>query len=184
MRVLPVVESLEGSRLSSETMHADVSPAGLPVGLRRGHQTTLRELKPRPSARKGRTSASRQLVSGVIREVAGFAPYERRAMELLRNGKDKKVRGASWVAARSRSLSLAARRHRRCDEINWTTCADHVAALDACCLPARSRPRLLRSRDCLDGLVCIPRLTLTRRLASWSKPASARSAARSAKSTT
>ena len=67
-------------------------PAGLPVGLRRGHQTTLRELKPRPSARKGRSSASRQLVTGVIREVAGFAPYERRAMELLRNGKDKKVR--------------------------------------------------------------------------------------------
>jgi large subunit ribosomal protein L36e len=53
--------------------------------------STKRELKPRPSTRKGRSSASRDLVHGVIRDVAGYAPYERRAMELIRNSKDKKV---------------------------------------------------------------------------------------------
>jgi hypothetical protein len=31
-------------------------------------------------------------VRELIREVAGFAPYERRVMELLKNGKDKRAR--------------------------------------------------------------------------------------------
>lgn len=61
--------------------------AGLIWGINRGHQTTRRTLAPKPSYRKGASTARVQTVKSVIREVAGFAPYERRAMELIRNSK-------------------------------------------------------------------------------------------------
>ncbi|CDZ98493.1 ribosomal protein l36e [Phaffia rhodozyma] len=46
----------------------------------------------RPSQRKGAQSQKNVVVRSVIREVAGFSPYEKRVMELLRNSKDKKAR--------------------------------------------------------------------------------------------
>lgn len=52
------------------------------MGLNKGRPTTVRALPKRPSNLKGKSSKSRDLVKGVIREVAGFAPYERRTMEL------------------------------------------------------------------------------------------------------
>merc|ERR1712014_563131 len=66
--------------------------SGMRAGLSKGHPTTVRALPKRPSNLKASSSKSRVLVKGVIREVAGFAPYERRTMELLRNSKDKKAR--------------------------------------------------------------------------------------------
>lgn len=53
------------------------------AGLSKGHPTTVRALPKRPSNLKASSSKSRVLVKGVIREVAGFAPYERRTMELF-----------------------------------------------------------------------------------------------------
>ncbi|KAJ1920906.1 ribosomal protein L36 [Tieghemiomyces parasiticus] len=44
-------------------------------------------------------------VRSLVREVAGFAPYERRVMELLKNSKDKRARKLS--KARIGSFSLA-----------------------------------------------------------------------------
>lgn len=59
----------------------------LRVGLNKGHPTTALEKRTRPSHRKGLSSTKTKFVRSVVREVAGFAPYERRVMELLRNSK-------------------------------------------------------------------------------------------------
>ncbi|GAY42183.1 hypothetical protein CUMW_064830 [Citrus unshiu] len=64
---------------------------GLFVGLNKGHVVTKKELPPRPSDRKGKTSKRVHFVKNLIREVAGFAPYERRITELLKVGKDKRA---------------------------------------------------------------------------------------------
>eukprot|EP00920_Eleutheroschizon_duboscqi_P009378 GHVT01021540.1.p1 GENE.GHVT01021540.1~~GHVT01021540.1.p1 ORF type:complete len:111 (+),score=25.42 GHVT01021540.1:77-409(+) len=63
-----------------------VAASGISVGLKRGYLVTKRPLTERPSRRKGRLSPRTRLVREVIREVAGFAPYERRIMELLKIG--------------------------------------------------------------------------------------------------
>ena len=57
------------------------------VGLTKGFPTTPIEKRVKPSHRKGIQSTRTKFVRSVIREVAGFAPYERRVMELLRNSK-------------------------------------------------------------------------------------------------
>ncbi|KDQ29393.1 hypothetical protein PLEOSDRAFT_1070894 [Pleurotus ostreatus PC15] len=64
----------------------------LSIGANKGHPTTPLERPARPSTRKGVSSQKTQFVRSVIREVAGFSPYERRVMELLRNSKDKRAR--------------------------------------------------------------------------------------------
>lgn len=55
---------------------------GLPVGLNRGHVTKQRALPLKPVNKKGKSSRSHELVKNIVREVAGFNPYERRVMEL------------------------------------------------------------------------------------------------------
>ncbi|XP_059316192.1 large ribosomal subunit protein eL36z-like [Lycium ferocissimum] len=64
---------------------------GLSVGLNNGHVVTKKDLAPRPSDRKGKTSKRIHFVRSLIREVAGFAPYEKRITELLKVGKDKRA---------------------------------------------------------------------------------------------
>ncbi|KAH9943481.1 ribosomal protein L36e [Epithele typhae] len=66
--------------------------SNLRVGLNKGHPTTAIPKTVRPSQRKGIQSQRTKFVRSVVREVAGFSPYERRVMELLRNSKDKKAR--------------------------------------------------------------------------------------------
>jgi large subunit ribosomal protein L36e len=66
--------------------------SGLAVGLNKGKVTTRRELAPKPSNKKGVASKHTRFVRSLIREVVGFAPYERRVMELLKNSKDKRAR--------------------------------------------------------------------------------------------
>ncbi|XP_055815002.1 60S ribosomal protein L36-2-like [Solanum dulcamara] len=72
---------------------------GISVGLNKGNVVTKKDLVPRPSDRKGlfsklksiRTSNRFAFVRSLIREVAGFAPYEKRITELLKVGKDKRA---------------------------------------------------------------------------------------------
>jgi len=88
---------------------------GLPVGLNRGHVTIKRTLPPKPSNKKGHLSKKSQFVKAIVREVAGFAPYERRVMELIRNGKDKKARRLT-----KKRLGTLRRAKRKIDELTNT----------------------------------------------------------------
>uniref|UniRef100_A0A8C1FD76 60S ribosomal protein L36 n=1 Tax=Cyprinus carpio carpio TaxID=630221 RepID=A0A8C1FD76_CYPCA len=54
------------------------------VGLNKGHPVTKNVAKPKQSRRRGRLTKHTKFVRDMIREVCGFAPYERRAMELLK----------------------------------------------------------------------------------------------------
>merc|ERR1712008_25702 len=60
------------------------------AGLEKGHKTTPNELKRKPSKAKGKLTNHSKFVRDLIREVAGFSPYEKRAMELLKISKDKR----------------------------------------------------------------------------------------------
>lgn len=81
--------------------------------MNKGRPTTVIPKTARPSNKKGvktyvhsvhflpslefeadtkKCSEKKTFVRSVIREVAGFSPYEKRVMELLRNSKDKKAK--------------------------------------------------------------------------------------------
>ena len=47
------------------------------AGLDKGHKTTPNELKKRPSKNKGKQTNHNKFVRDLIREVAGFSPYEK-----------------------------------------------------------------------------------------------------------
>ncbi|XP_018310656.1 60S ribosomal protein L36 [Mycetomoellerius zeteki] len=78
----------------------------LAVGLNKGHKTTkirvskiknipakerTKTVCVRPSRIKGRQTKHSKFVRDLIREVTGHAPYEKRAMELLKVSKDKRA---------------------------------------------------------------------------------------------
>ncbi|GAY35420.1 hypothetical protein CUMW_016260 [Citrus unshiu] len=59
--------------------------------IKQGHIVTKKELLPHPVDRKGKTSKRVHFERNVIREVSGFAPYEKRIDALLKVGKDKRA---------------------------------------------------------------------------------------------
>nr|CAJ17423.1 ribosomal protein L36e [Agriotes lineatus] len=68
------------------------------VGLQKGHKTTKipagksgKTNKIRPARLKGIQTKHTKFVRELIREVVGHAPYEKRAMELLKVSKDKRA---------------------------------------------------------------------------------------------
>jgi len=60
------------------------------VGLNKGHKVTKNTVSPRHSRTRGQSIKKNKFVKETVREVMGFAPYERRALELLRVSKDKR----------------------------------------------------------------------------------------------
>ncbi|KAJ4841010.1 60S ribosomal protein L36A [Turnera subulata] len=86
--------------------------SGIFVGLNRGHVVTKREQALRPSSRKGKTSKRVNFVRSLIREVAGFAPYEKRIMELLKVSKDKRA-----LKVAKRKLGTHKRAKKKRDEL-------------------------------------------------------------------
>ncbi|KAL9265627.1 Large ribosomal subunit protein eL36y-like protein [Drosera capensis] len=97
------------SRVLFQVMAPKQPNSGLFVGMNKGHIVTKKDLAPRPSDRKGKTSKRVLFVRSLIREVAGFAPYEKRITELLKVGKDKR---ALKVAKRKLGTHKRAKRKR------------------------------------------------------------------------
>merc|ERR1712046_257672 len=80
--------------------------SGLAAGLNKGFITQKRTLAKRPVSRKGKLGRRVKFVREVVREVAGYAPYEKRIMELLKVGKNR--RGAHQRAKKKREdMSMA-----------------------------------------------------------------------------
>lgn len=75
---------------------------GIATGLTKGYITTKRTLIPKPSSRKaGRQSPRVKLIRQVIRKVAGYAPYEKRIVEILKSGGSNPTKRA-WRFAKRR----------------------------------------------------------------------------------
>ncbi|CAI5446253.1 unnamed protein product [Caenorhabditis angaria] len=64
---------------------------GLAVGLNKGHSATQLEAKTRQNRHRGVASKKTKIVRELVREITGFAPYERRVLEMLRISKDKRA---------------------------------------------------------------------------------------------
>merc|ERR1712083_1023160 len=73
------------------TMGAEGSGIAAGITGTTGHQVTKRVLKPRPASRKGTQGKRVKFVLGIIKEVAGLAPYEKRVCEMLKVGRDKRA---------------------------------------------------------------------------------------------
>merc|ERR1712098_792369 len=65
----------------------------LAVGLNKGHKVTKLEAgrKTRPTRRKAAATKHAMFLRGLVRELVGFAPFERRCQELLNISKDKRA---------------------------------------------------------------------------------------------
>jgi len=85
------------------------------VGMEKGHKTTKNTIKVRPSKNKGKLTKSNKFVRDLVREVVGFAPYERRAQELLRIGKEKRC--LKFLKKRIGSHDLAKRKREEMQSV-------------------------------------------------------------------
>ncbi|OQR72352.1 60S ribosomal protein L36-like [Tropilaelaps mercedesae] len=61
------------------------------IGAAKGHKVTKNKRSPKVSSRRGKLSKHAKFVRDIVREVTGYAPYERRAIELLKVSKDKRA---------------------------------------------------------------------------------------------
>ena len=69
--------------------NTDMAPTEISVGLHKGHKVNKHTSKARPASRKGHLNKRVKFVRDIVHEVCGFAPYEKRALELLKINKDK-----------------------------------------------------------------------------------------------
>merc|ERR1712194_207782 len=101
-----------GIELAQEEGMVKPTGTGISAGRGKGHVTTRIPAKCRPSNRKGMMTKSRALCKEVIRETVGFAPYERRIMELLKIGTAQSVK-RSLKYAKKRLGTLRRGRKKR-----------------------------------------------------------------------
>ncbi|KAL1767828.1 60S ribosomal protein L36 [Sigmodon hispidus] len=85
------------------------------VGLNKGPKVTKNMSKPRHSQCPGRLAKHTKFVLDMIPEVCGFAPYKRRAMELLKVSKDK--RALKFIKKRVGTHIRAKRKHKELSNV-------------------------------------------------------------------
>ncbi|KAI1296776.1 60S ribosomal protein L36 [Halotydeus destructor] len=98
----------------------------LVVGLNKGHKTVKNERKPRAVSTKGRNTKHNKMIREVVRDVTGYAPYEKRCMELLRVSRDKRA-----LKFLKRRLGTHIRAKRKRDEMSSVIMAQRKAAAAA-----------------------------------------------------
>jgi large subunit ribosomal protein L36e len=76
---------------------------------------TERAKRERQSRKKGKCGQRVKLVRGIVREVAGYAPYERRMMEIIKGGGNNPQKRC-WKFAKNR-LGTHVRAKRKVAEI-------------------------------------------------------------------
>jgi len=89
--------------------------SGISVGLNKGFIVTKPEKDTRrakPSYRKGKLGARVKLIREVVREITGFAPYEKKMMELIRTNDSKKFKKAYKIAKTRLGTHLRAKSKR------------------------------------------------------------------------
>ena len=88
---------------------------GIAVGLNKGFLVTRvsgKRVRSRPSLRKGKLGKRVSLIRNIVREVAGFAPYEKRILELLKAGGAKDTKKALKIAKRRLGTHLRGKNKR------------------------------------------------------------------------
>ncbi|XP_008065918.1 60S ribosomal protein L36-like [Carlito syrichta] len=85
------------------------------MGPNKGHKVTKNISKLRHSCRRGCLTKHTKFVGDSIREVCGFAPYELRAMALLKVSKDK--RALKFIKKRVGTHIRAKRKHEKLSNV-------------------------------------------------------------------
>merc|ERR1712021_133478 len=104
------------------TTYLSMVASGIAAGLNKGFIVTKRAKRVRVSQRKGKCGERVALVRGIIREVSGYAPYEKRIMEILKGGGNNPQKRA-WKFAKNR-LGAHTRAKRKVAEMT-----DAIAAV-------------------------------------------------------
>ena len=107
-------------KMQNSLFFTSMTKSGIATGLNKGHITSPRTPRAKPSQKKGvsfrllqAATKRTKFVRSLIREVVGFAPYEKRVMELLKNSKDKRARKLA-----KKRLGTLRRAKRKIDDLS------------------------------------------------------------------
>ncbi|ELW53080.1 60S ribosomal protein L36 [Tupaia chinensis] len=96
------------------------------MSLTKGHKVTKNMSKPRHSRRHGRLTKHPKFVCDLIREVCGFAPYERR------HGAAQGARGQTPPRFIKKQVGMPVSAKRKCEELSNRRSGRHVESGSPC----------------------------------------------------
>merc|ERR1712124_219384 len=111
-----------------------------------GHIVTLRPRKAKQSERKGKLTERSKVVKEVVRECVGFAPYERRMLELLKIGSAATFKRALKFAKKRLGSHKRASRSARRWRASCRRLRQGTSALDAVFHAGKAYARLENRR--------------------------------------